>query len=203
MKRLGAELRAIASRILRSPVLSEAIWALRSPQFWSGMRTLRSMMRSTCSFITPRIDELHRREADALLMDLRQRSRQRGRHRAAHIGVVDMADGEADSSPSKIGIHRCMSGAWVQTIAGIGVVGDADVARLVVRDRVDGALVVEPDEPGRAEILRAGEGLPAGRGQAAGEILGLLDEGGMGRAQQRVGHASRPRPRNGSSGSGA
>ena len=40
--------------------------------------------------------ELVGRNADAFLVDLGQLPRQRGRHRAADVGVVDVADGEGD-----------------------------------------------------------------------------------------------------------
>ena len=47
--------RAIISWTLRSPVAIAAIWALRSPQFCSGMRTFMSITSTSSRLSTPRL----------------------------------------------------------------------------------------------------------------------------------------------------
>ena len=100
----------------------------------------------------------HRREADALLMDLGQRARQARRHRAAHVGVVDMAADEADDLAlvedrlPEMGVGRVR-----REIAAIGIVGEGDVARPIVVDQLDRPVVVHARIPGRAEIHRHGD----------------------------------------------
>ena len=75
----------------------------------------------------------HRRNAHALLMDLGQRARQRGRHRAADIGVVDVIADEADElAVAEDRLPQMDVGRVGRDVAGIGIVGDADVAFAVV-----------------------------------------------------------------------
>ena len=134
--------------------------------------------------------ELVRRDADAFLVDLGQLPRQRCRHRAAHVGVVDVADGEGDQLVlPEDRLPHMQVGRVGADEAAVGIVGDADVARPVVADHAHGIGVVEADEPGGAEIARAGEGHAVGRGEAGGEVLGFLHEGRVRRAEQRERHA--------------
>ncbi|CFN65931.1 Uncharacterised protein [Bordetella pertussis] len=46
--------RSMISTIRRSPVMSMAVCACRSPRFWSGERTLSSIRRISSSLSTPR-----------------------------------------------------------------------------------------------------------------------------------------------------
>ena len=136
--------------------------------------------------------ELHGRQPHALLVHLGQRARERRRHRAAHVGVVDMGDREAgdlalvedrlpDMHVRRVRAHE----------ARVGIVGDRDVAFLVAVDEPQRAAVVEADEPGDAQLVGRGEGLAVGIGEAGGEVLRLLDEGRVRGAQERARHALR------------
>ncbi len=133
--------------------------------------------------------DLARRNTDALLVHLGELTRQRRRHRATDIGVVDVPDREGDDLVApEDRLPHVQIGRMRADIARIGIVSDAHIARLVVRDHADRVAVIEADEPGRAEIARAGEGHAVGRGETRCEILGLLDEGRMRGAKQRERH---------------
>ena len=108
--------RAIISWTLRSPVLQAAIWAFRSPQFWSGARTLARKMSSTCRLSVP--------SSRILTGGMRTPSwwisesvRESEAGTAPPTSVLWMWPTEkATISPSwKIGFQMCMSGECVLT----------------------------------------------------------------------------------------
>ena len=131
----------------------------------------------------------HRRDAQTFLVDFGQGSRQRSGHGAAHVGVVDVVADEADQfplvehRPPHVQVRR-MGGDK----AGIGVGHHAYVAVSVI-EPAQNARIVEAGVPGRAHRDGRGDGQSLGREDLAGEILGLLHEGRMRGAHQRVAHA--------------
>ncbi len=134
--------------------------------------------------------DLGRRYADAFLMHLGQGARQRSRHGAADVGVMYVADGEADDLPvMENRLPDVDVGRMRAHEAGVGIVRDADVAFLVVADGADRRSIVEADEPGRTELRRCCVGLAFCRREASREVLRLLDEGRVRRAIQRERHA--------------
>ena len=131
----------------------------------------------------------HRRDAQAFLVDLRQAARERGRHRAADIGVVDVVADEGDElAVEENGLPHMHVGRMGRDIACIGVAGDADIALAIVEER-DDAAIIEARVPGRAEGERGGDGQAGRRQHLAGEILRLLDESAVRGAHQRPAHA--------------
>ena len=98
--------------------------------------------------------ELRRREADAFLVHVDVRPREARRHRAAHVRVVDVSDREAHQLPIvEDGLPQVdVRGVGAHEPA-VGVVGHAEIAFLVAVDEVDDAAVVQPDEPGGAQIV--------------------------------------------------
>ena len=134
-------------------------------------------------------DNLQRRNADALLHDIGQGARQRGGHRAADIGVVNMADHEAeDVAAVKDRLPDMNIGGMSGDVARIGVVGNADVAFVVMVDQRQHRRIVDAAVPGRAEAARRGERQPVSADDLAGEILRLFDKGRVRGAHQGKGH---------------
>ena len=139
-------------------------------------------------------NDFQRRKPDPFLLHFRQGSREGGRHRAAHVGVVDMTADEADDfARVKDRLPQHDVGCMGRAKSAIGVVGHADVAGLVVIDHIDDRSVVDPWVPGCAQRLGRRKGEPSRCHERAGKILGFLDEGRMSRAYQCVCHALRSR----------
>ena len=102
-----------------------------------------------------------------------------------------MAAGEGDNSTlvkdrlphDRVRRVRC-------EIAGIGIVGHRDIAgRIAAGYQRDRRGIIHARIPGRAEVHRRGAGLSVGIEELRGEVLGFLDEGGMGGAIERGRHA--------------
>ena len=68
------------------------------------------------------------------------------------------------------------------------VIGDQDIAFLVVRDRFDRGVHRRPDEDGDTDVQRGREDLAARTHQYRSEIGGLLDEDGMAGALNGLAH---------------
>lgn len=133
--------------------------------------------------------DLQRRDANPLLHDIGQRARQRGRHRAADVGVMNVAHNEADNFT--LVEHRFPDvdiGRVGRHVAGIGVVGNADVAVSVLFNQRQHRRIVDAAVPGRAEAARRGERQAAAADNLAGEIFRLFNKGGVRRAHQGKGH---------------
>ncbi|CFU65060.1 Uncharacterised protein [Bordetella pertussis] len=131
----------------------------------------------------------HRRDAQALLVDFGQGARQRRRHGAAHVGIVDVAADEADQAA--VAEHR-LPDVHVRGMGGheaaVRIVGEIDVAFAIIVEHGDDPAIVQPGVPGRAEGLGRGEGLARRRHQLRREVLGFLHEGRIGGAHQRIAH---------------
>ena len=181
------------SWILRSPTLTLAICAFRSPRVLLRHPHVVGDHRQQVLVHHAVAHQAHRRDAQPFLLDLRQAARQRGRHRAADIGVVDVAAGEAHQLA--VAEHR-LPDMRIRRVrgdmTGIRIAGDADIALAIV-EPFHHAAIVEAGEPGRAEAEWRGDRQSFGRHHLAGEILGLLHEGGMRGAHQRPAHALRRR----------
>ena len=138
----------------------------------------------------PRAHDLCRRQANAFLVNLGQRARQAGGHRAADIRVVDVTDSETHDFA---GVEDRLPDMHVRRMgadeAAVRIVGEADIAFLVPVYRPDDIAVIHADEPSGAEFRGGRESVAIGGRQRRGEIFGFLHEGRMRRAIERVGHA--------------
>lgn len=145
-------------------------------------------------FATP--VKLRRRKADALLVHLGQRPRQACRHRAAHVGIVDVSAGPADDlAVVEDRLPQVQVGRVGSEEPAVGIVGKGDVFRFVVRDHGHGAGVADARIPGGAEIHRHRDRRACRIEQHHGEVLRLLHERRVRGAVQRVGHVFGRRPR--------
>ena len=97
-------------------MLQAAIWALRSPQFCSGARTLVRKKSSTWRSSSPstRIFEGGTRTPSWWISE-RVRESEAGTAPPTSVLWMWPTEKATISSPWKIGFQMCMSGVWVQT----------------------------------------------------------------------------------------
>ena len=137
-----------------------------------------------------RLHNLSGRNADALLIDLRQGAGEAGGNSPANIRVVNMPNGKRDDFPfiedRLPDVHIWRMGA---DEPGIGVIRHADIAGLIVLNHLDRAAIVQVHEPSGAKLCRCRKGLAIGRYEAGREILRFLHEGRVRGAIQCERHA--------------
>ncbi|CFN67996.1 Uncharacterised protein [Bordetella pertussis] len=108
--------RSMISCTLRSPTLSAAIWALRSPRFCSGMRTLTSMMRSTFSSMTPsRASSIGGMRRPSWWTSVRVRDSDAGTAPPMSVLWMWLPTKQTRRPSRNTGFQTCMSGVWVAT----------------------------------------------------------------------------------------
>ena len=141
------------------------------------------------------LDDLQRRDAQALLEDLRGVAGEAARHLAADLGHVPDAGGEGDQlAVTEDGLDDAVLGQVAA--AAEGVVVEHDVARteVLLADLEDRPLDDEDDrtEVGRAE-LGLGDHLALGVEDRAREVEPLVEERRIRRVAHRDAHLARRR----------
>ena len=124
----------------------------------------------------PALDELHRRDADPLLVDLRRRARHRAGDRAAHVRPV-LAH-RREEHPDAIVEDRIDQRNVVQVgAAEVRIVGDHDVARRKIGAEPLQRRLHRPGQRDdvRADVLGLRHDLATGIEQPAREVARLVD----------------------------
>ena len=111
-------------------------------------------------------DQFRRPQPDSFLMDVGRFAREACRHGAADIGMVDVVDDEAgDLTVVEDRLPKMDIGRVGCDVTTIRIVGDTDIAVLIVADGIDHAPVVVCSEPHSAKIVGRRKTLAIGRPQ--------------------------------------
>src|SRR6266540_628522 len=171
----------IISRKRRSPVLTAATWARKSPMARSGRRTLVRMIEMSSSFHAPAID-LHDRHLQAFGKDVGRGAVER----AADVGPVRHAAGERHHLALVEDRHG--EGHVVEVATGdVSIIGQKDVAGIevfyaVVLELGFDGIAHAADEHRQSESDRKGVALRIE--EADGKIERLVDDHVVGGAHQ-------------------